>query len=113
MRDGSEGGRRELLSATAIREGIEELGLMLPGLHRLLELGPYGFSSIKTGRSKNMWLFAAEMSSQEEVLPMAEVASTTFERRWMTHAQFAVEGREDHRYILKDIERKLQLYYKE
>lgn len=100
-------GEREPLIVTALREGIEELGLKLDAVGAVFDVGPYRFSSERTGNSKRMWLFALEMASMEEVLPMAEVDSGTAERGWMTLAEFAIVGRADHRYIMRDIERKI------
>ena len=94
----------ESLAATALREGIEELGLKLKNIKELFDLGPYGFSSATTGKSKEMWLFAAEMAQDDF---SDEVAETTADRTWLTMPEFNVAGREDHRYILRDIEKKL------
>jgi hypothetical protein len=105
-------GRMETLAATALREGIEELGLKLEAITRILDVGPYRFSSAKSGVTRQMWLFAAEMSSSD-ALPMEEVAKTTTERGWLSCEQFAVVGREDHRYIVRDIAARLKVYYKE
>ncbi len=114
LRDGEEAGvEAEAVAVTALREGIEELGLRLEGIVKLLELGPYRFSSAKTGRKRHMWLFAAEMESMESFQPDAEVAPTTAERQWLSLAEFDIVGRNDHRYILRDIEARLRASYKE
>jgi hypothetical protein len=105
MRDGREAGVKETLAQTALREGIEELGINILNINELYDVGPYGFSSATTGKSKAMWLFAAEMASED--MP-GEVALTTAECAWLTAAEFEVAGREDHRYILSDIEKKLK-----
>jgi hypothetical protein len=99
------GGEIETLAQTALREGIEELGLILENIGRLFDMGAYDFSSATTGKGKTMWLFAAEMKS-EEFSP--EVAPTTADRGWLTLEEFNMVGREDHRYILEDIEKKLK-----
>jgi len=95
---------KESLAETALREGIEELGLKLENIKRLFDAGPYGFSSAVTGKGKKMWLFAAEMASQDF---SDDVAPTTAECTWLTLDEFAVAGREDHVAILRDIEEKL------
>ena len=95
----------ESLAETALREGIEELGLRLKNIKQLLDVGPYRFSSATTGKSKEMWLFAAEMASGDF---SADVAPTTAERVWLSLEEFDIAGREDHRYILRDIESKLK-----
>jgi len=104
---------KETLVQTALREGIEELGLKLGNIVKLIELGTYHFSSATTGKDKEMWLYAAEMVNQSNFLPDSEIASSTAAREWMTAAQFTSAGREDHRYILKDITSKLYEIYKE
>jgi len=104
---------KEPLIVTALREGIEELGLKLDSIGCIFDVGPYKFISERSRKNKYMWLFAVEMPSRDDVLPMGEVASSTAERGWLTEAQFAVVGREDHRYILGDIAAKLRAHYKE
>ena len=103
----------ETLLQTALREGIEEMGLKLTNITRLIELGAYGFASVTTGRSKSMWLYGAEMISPNDFLPAADIASSTAECRWFGLQEFCAEGREDHRYILSDIDSRLSLFYKE
>jgi hypothetical protein len=103
--------RRETLAQTALREGIEELGLRLDGIVTLFDVGPYAFSSARSGRQIYMWLFAAELVSPEAVLPMAEVAATTAERGWVKLDEFRAIGRDDHRPILQDIAAKVERHY--
>lgn len=96
---------QETPTQTALREGVEELGLKIQNIKQLFDVGLYGFSSATTGKSKEMWLFAAEMKSEDF---SDEVESTTAERGWFSLQEFEVVGREDHRYILRDIENKLK-----
>ena len=103
---------KETLITTALREGIEELGLKLEAITQLHDVGPYKFTSEKTGKNKYMWLFTAELTSMEALLPLAEIEQSTAERVWQSAAQFDIDGREDHRYILRDIDSKLQIYYR-
>lgn len=105
--------QQETLLQTALREGIEELGLKLDNIRQLFDVGGYGFSSATTGRNKEMWLFAAEMKSESDFLPKAQIAPSTAECKWLSTQEFGVVGRDDHRYILKDIAAKLATYYKE
>jgi 8-oxo-dGTP pyrophosphatase MutT (NUDIX family) len=106
--DDTKTGEQESLAATALREGIEELGLKLENITSLFELGGYMFSSAKSGNKRQMWLFAAEMKNEADFLPDAQVASTTAARQWLTLAEFDKIGREDHRPILHDIAAKLE-----
>ena len=98
----------ETLLATALREGIEELGLIPEAIKVLYDVGPYAFASAKTQTPRYMWLFASELPNETELLPMPEVATTTAERRWMTLEEFSKAGREDHIDILCDIATKLE-----
>jgi hypothetical protein len=103
-------GEKEALAVTALREGIEELGIRLSAISALLDFGPYDFASARTGKGKRMWLFACEMA-KADVLPDAEVAGVTSERRWLSVPEFTAVGRSDHHYILRDMETKLKAHY--
>lgn len=98
----------EPLEFTALREGHEELGLLAEQIKRFFDAGPYRFSSAKTGQEKHMWMFAAEVRSKEGFLPASHVAATTADRCWLTVDEFKVVGRDDHLYILEDIQAKLK-----
>lgn len=99
--------RRELLIETALREGREELGLDFFNIVGLFEVGTYNFISASTGKAKQMWMFAAEVISKSDFLPDTEIANTTAERKWMNATDFEQIGREDHRSIVTDINKKL------
>lgn len=104
---------KETLAATALREGIEELGLKLDNIVRLWDMGAFSFTSATTGKTKYMWLFSAEVRNRDEFLPKAQVASSTEERRWVSLDEFRVVGRHDHVYILGQIESRLRAHFKE
>jgi 8-oxo-dGTP pyrophosphatase MutT (NUDIX family) len=99
--------RKEKLVETALREGVEELGLKLGNIRRIIDMGGYGFTSATTGHGKKMWLFAAEVKNYADFLQAADIAATTSERKWLDTEEFAVVGREDHRYILEDFATRL------
>lgn len=94
----------ESLEETALREGIEELGLVPGNILKLFDLGAYAFASTKSGHEKQMYLFAAEMASEDF---SNDVAATTAARVWLELEEFAIVGRDDHLYILNDIAAKL------
>src|SRR5688500_7801458 len=96
----------ETLVMTALREGHEELGLLPEMVLKLFDVGPYLFYSAKTGQEKHMWMFAAEVEARDVFLPASHVAATTADRCWLTADEFKVVGRDDHLYILEDIEAK-------
>lgn len=97
----------EALAATALREGHEELGLLPGSIIQLYDTGPYRFSSAQSGKEKHMWMFAAEVTGRDIFLPASHVAATTADRGWFNAEAFHVVGREDHLYILDDIQAKL------
>lgn len=114
MRDeGDYGGVKESLAETALREGMEELGVELTNIKELFDLGPYHFSSATTGKSRQMWLLAAQVREADGFMSASQVAHTTEAREWLSVSEFAVVGRADHHYILQDIEKRLKRHFKE
>jgi 8-oxo-dGTP pyrophosphatase MutT (NUDIX family) len=101
----------EMLAATALREGHEELGLLPQSISKLFDVGTYRFSSAQTGQDKHMWMFAAEVPERDVFLPASHVAATTADRRWLSIDEFKVVGRDDHLYILDSIQSKLTSVY--
>ena len=99
-----DGATLEALPHTAIREGIEELGIRVSNIARAQMLGEYRFTSATNRRDVSLWLLGAEMKNAEDFLPQEAVASVTHERRWMTLAEFNKEGRPDHAHILGQVE---------
>jgi len=104
-------GEKETLAQTALRESVEELGIVFSNIAALFDMGGFEFSSATTGRAKHMWLFAAEVKNTEDFLSDAETAPTTGARKWLLASEFAVAGREDHRYIVEEIERRLRQHF--
>lgn len=96
--------QKESLIATALREGMEELGLRLSNIETLYDCGPYDFSSASTGKGKSMWLFAAKVKSPED---FSAADAATAERAWLTLAEFKAQGRKDHVTVLRDMVMKL------
>ena len=103
----------ETLEQTALREGVEELGLKLSNISALYDLGPYEFRSATTSKPKRMWLFAARIIDSGDMLPDSAVEESTDERQWLSASEFAVVGRADHRYILDDMEVRLGSYIRD
>jgi len=95
----------EPLPATALREGIEELGLVLDNIKEWWDMGTHTFASASTGKPKWLRLFAAEMHEPENFLPMEQVAPTTAERRWMRVEEFMRDGRADQRGMVAALEK--------
>lgn len=103
--------QREALVVTALREGIEELGLQMDAIISLVDMGPYTFSSAVSSDDKHMWLFGAELTSPNALLPIYEITATTADRSWMNSAQFETQGRADHKPIMQDIAKRLKEFY--
>lgn len=106
-------GGLEPLPVTALREGLEELGLVPSSITKLIDVGPYVFSSAISADAKHMWLYAAQVEDEAALLPHSEIASTTAAREWMSLETFARHGRADHRPILEDIATRLAAHYGE
>lgn len=107
-----EGMDKETLAETALREGVEELGLTLENMGQIFDMGGFAFSSATTGKEKHMWLFAAEMKDRDDFLHDREIAQTTEARQWLSAGEFAVAGRADHRYIVDAIETRLKEHFR-
>jgi hypothetical protein len=87
----------EPLVVTALREGIEEIGLKLENVTALYDLGFHDFASASSGRRKGLWLFAATVRDAADFLPPD---AATADCRWFTPAQYAAAGRPDHAAIM-------------
>jgi len=98
----------ESLAATALREGIEEVGLKLENIARMAPLGEYHFTSATNRKEVNLWLFAAEMKYEDNFLPQSAIAATTESCAWLTLEEFKKQGRPDHAHILSLIEERLR-----
>ena len=97
----------EVLAVTALREGVEELGVVLKNIQTLHPLGIHGFSSATTHRVKEMWLLAAEMKQKDNFLPAEMIAEATAECAWMSLTEFRKKGRPDHAHVLEQVEKQL------
>lgn len=97
----------EPLAATALREAREELGIELDNILYMEPLGDFTFTSATNRKDITMWMMAAEMSSMDHFLPMADIAKFTSERSWLTLAEFEKLGRPDHAHVLKLIDQQL------
>ncbi|NBX04345.1 MAG: NUDIX hydrolase [Alphaproteobacteria bacterium] len=105
MRDGEVSTElSETLAETALREAMEEIGLVLANVTALFDVGGYDFASAASGKSKKMWLFATEVASAEN---FTDTEASTAERGWFTLDEFALVGRADHHEILREIARLL------
>lgn len=74
----------EPLSRTALREGLEELGLPVSGITRLFDAGTHAFTSASSSKPKYLRLFLAEVTEENGLLPAAGIAATTAERAWLS-----------------------------
>lgn len=94
----------EDLAATALREGIEELGVKLSNIIQLLPLGEYHFTSATSRIDVTLWMLAAEVKNANDFsLPHPSTAACA----WMTLSEFQKQGRPDHAHILGLVENRL------
>ncbi len=105
------GAKLETLEETALREGVEELGLDRDKVKRIVDIGEVTFTSVKTGEKKSMWMFAAELENDAALLPESAVAPTTAARAWMTMAEYKAVGRLDHLPIIEHAVAVLERHY--
>ncbi len=103
---------QEPLIETAIREGIEELGIELENLAALYQLGLFSFVSEKTGRTKKVWLYACNIEEKKQFQPLEDVQEYTQDRKWCTLKEFATIGRPDHVTMLVHIDAMLRKHLK-
>jgi hypothetical protein len=104
MKTTAEKDEMEDLSYTALREGVEELGLVIESIASLYDMGPFGFTSATSGKKKASWMFVAKMHDNAEWLPLSVIAETTAARETVTLAEFKKIGRPDHVFILEQID---------
>lgn len=97
----------EPLAHTAIREGIEELGLKIANISRMMTMGEYHFTSATNRKEVFLWLFVAEIKNPGDFLPPSQVAASTQACAWLTLEEFTKKGRPDHAHILSLIEGRL------
>lgn len=99
----------EELSFTAVREAIEECGLVTDNVHSLFDFGIVEFLSAKNKIPKTLWLFSAYVEDRENFISPHATLATTETCEWfdITREKDATEIRPDHLEILQDVHRKL------
>ncbi len=100
----------EPVLVTALREGIEEIGLPLGSIIRASDWGPVDFTSASKGTVKSMWLFPLEMSA-DCVFGQPDVQhASTHAREWLSLSKSADyrQIRSDHLEVIQKIDKKLQ-----
>lgn len=104
--------KKEPLIVSALREGIEEVGLKTANIERLMEWGAVTFTSAAKGHEKSMWLYLAEVRNQEDFAPPDEEHGNTAQCKWFSleTAEAEEQIRPDHRVILRNLDQKLKEY---
>lgn len=97
---------RENIHVTALREGVEELGLNLAKARRMYLGMEFPFTSASTGITKQVWVNAIEMEGRDCLLSM-DLADTA-EVRWMSLPEIEHSCRVDHAPIVKAIDKALE-----
>ncbi len=98
----------EPLAATALREGIEEIGLKLTNITSLADMGVHAFTSASTAKTKWLQLFVAYVADEADFLPDTEIMPTTDKRGWMRFGDFLRYGRVDHIVCVESVLERLQ-----
>lgn len=97
----------EPLLCAALREGMEEAGLMLENIASLGSLGVYDFKSATTGDKKSMELFALLMKDKDSFYWPDENHKYTIDLKWFDLHNLPEDIRPDALDIILDIRKKL------
>lgn len=97
----------EPLLVTALREGIEEVGLRTSNLSQIYEHGLVKFKSETTGEPKKLWLYLAEIKDKTAFDFPDKQHANTGDRRWVSLNADRELIREDYQEILENIEQQL------
>lgn len=101
----------EPLWQTALREAHEEAGLHPDNYIRLFSWQVEAFSSEKTGRTKEMMIYAGEVRHPEKLDDPDQTQTPIADRRWMTPEAATGQVREDHLRIIRKLEPVLLAWY--
>ncbi len=93
----SHDGEQESLIVTALREGIEEIGLPLDSIDKAGNWGEVEFTSASKGTKKSMWLYPLKMDEAVEFNEPDAIHAATVAREW-----FDIQNREESRKIRPD-----------
>jgi hypothetical protein len=93
----------EPLVCTALREGIEEIGLKLENIQSLEDIGVRAFRSVSTGKEKHMQLFVCHIRQRGDFLDALSIAPTTAEIGWFPLNHLPDDIRSDNVGILQSI----------
>lgn len=101
----------ESLYVNAIREGIEELGLVAQNILSVQEWGAVDFKSELSGMTKTMWLFLCEVDDGENFVQPDETHGNTQHRGWFSLGEESdSQIRPDHLAVLKLVDPVLRRY---
>lgn len=99
----------EPMEVTALREGIEELGLRPKEIESAGNWGQAAFSSATTGELRTMWLYPLKMCEGCEFDEPHEEHAATVDRQWLDiqNPREAAKIRSDHLQIIRQIDKVL------
>lgn len=103
MKAGKTSGQLEQLAVTALREGVEELGLVVGNISHMRECGVVNFTSVSTQKPIPTMMFMAKLRDKEQFMPIETIADTTAERQFFTLEAFRRIARPDHAHVLDSI----------
>jgi hypothetical protein len=95
----------ESLYVNALREGIEEIGLIPENITKVVEWGRVQFQSETRKTPVGLWLYLAEVRNPEHFAAPSIHDAKTAECRWLTLPQDAHLIRPDHLIILQEVQR--------
>lgn len=93
----------EPLACTALREGIEEVGLKLENIEDLKDLGAHTFYSSSTGKQKQMALFLCMVRNRNDFLEHGKIAASTAETGWFLLSQLPSDMRQDNLALMEAV----------
>jgi hypothetical protein len=93
----------EPLVCTALREGIEEVGLKLENIKSMIDVGVHSFRSVISGTEKQLQLFLCQIRNPDDFLAKSSIATTTADTGWFSLNNLPEDMRSDNVNIIQSI----------
>lgn len=93
----------ESLACTALREGMEEVGITLKNIVSMHDLGAHVFHSASSGKQKHVAIFLCAVKNKNDFLDASEITASTAETAWFPLNALPSDTREDNIPILEFI----------
>ena len=97
----------ETVKVTALREGIEEIGLPVEAIEKAGDWGVATFISASKGTEKAMWLYPLQMNAGTVFNEPDVTHANTVARQWLNinNREQANQIRPDHLQVIREIDR--------